>query len=395
MAQETPASLKKTENLKEGLVVGGILLLLFLFASTHQQNPGVEQQAQPQVCSDGTLYTSCSVNMPGYCENGALINKASLCGCPSGYNKEGDACRKEEACADGTKYGECSSKKPYYCMDGALVKRAAVCGCPKNAIISGESCVSVLETGPINATLSYVLRGAANSVSLVTYSGLDTYLSKLPAYSCDPVCPSGTNVSLGYINQEDQGEYLKELVENIKSRSANRDDQARIAISMVQKIPLDALVVAVNGKGRYPYEVIYDGKGSSAEKSRLLAFLLRELGYGVVLFNYEAEKHMALGIKCPAQYSYLGSGHCFVETAEPAIITDNESAHKGVAKLVSVPEIIKITSGASLDSVSEEYADALEWNRISRNSASSGGVLGAADYGKWSALVNKYGIKLS
>ncbi|MDI6602570.1 MAG: hypothetical protein QME57_00415 [Patescibacteria group bacterium] len=45
-----------------------------------------------QKCPDGTLYGQCSVNKPKYCENGNLIEKASLCGCPSGYKISDNQC---------------------------------------------------------------------------------------------------------------------------------------------------------------------------------------------------------------------------------------------------------------------------------------------------------------
>ena len=47
-----------------------------------------------QKCADGTSYSQCSFNKPKYCEEGNLINKASLCGCPSGYQKSNDECEK-------------------------------------------------------------------------------------------------------------------------------------------------------------------------------------------------------------------------------------------------------------------------------------------------------------
>lgn len=43
-------------------------------------------------CSDGTPYGECSSNKPMYCDNGKLVEKASLCGCPSGYDVYGDLC---------------------------------------------------------------------------------------------------------------------------------------------------------------------------------------------------------------------------------------------------------------------------------------------------------------
>ncbi len=35
-------------------------------------------------------------------------------------------------CPDGTPYGQCSTNKPRYCQNGALLNRCSVCGCPLN-----------------------------------------------------------------------------------------------------------------------------------------------------------------------------------------------------------------------------------------------------------------------
>jgi hypothetical protein len=57
------------------------------------QNGICIQQTQPaQKCADGTLYGQCSTNKPQYCDNGNLVNKASLCGCPSGYKISENQC---------------------------------------------------------------------------------------------------------------------------------------------------------------------------------------------------------------------------------------------------------------------------------------------------------------
>jgi len=45
-----------------------------------------------QKCTDGTLYGQCSANKPKYCGNGNLIDKASLCSCPSSYEVYNDQC---------------------------------------------------------------------------------------------------------------------------------------------------------------------------------------------------------------------------------------------------------------------------------------------------------------
>jgi len=41
---------------------------------------------QPQTCSDGTPYGECSTTKPKYCDNGNLVDRCDICGCPSGYS---------------------------------------------------------------------------------------------------------------------------------------------------------------------------------------------------------------------------------------------------------------------------------------------------------------------
>lgn len=52
----------------------------------------IQQVQQKQECADGTLYGQCSINEPQYCDNGNLVNKASLCGCSSGYKISDNQC---------------------------------------------------------------------------------------------------------------------------------------------------------------------------------------------------------------------------------------------------------------------------------------------------------------
>lgn len=103
---------------------------------------------------------------------------------------------------------------------------------------------------------------------------------------------------------------------------------------------------------------------------------------------------MAVGIKCPSQYSYRNSGYCFIEATVPSIITYAEGDYVGVGKLSSTPDIISISDGKSFDSASEEYNDAQEWNRIDKLSESSGRYLDSHNYQEWQKLVNKYRIEL-
>ena len=47
-------------------------------------------------CSDGTRYGECSTTKPKYCDNGKLVDKCSVCECPSGQQ-----CQPDGSCAEG------------------------------------------------------------------------------------------------------------------------------------------------------------------------------------------------------------------------------------------------------------------------------------------------------
>lgn len=248
-----------------------------------------------------------------------------------------------------------------------------------------DECLKKYETNPIYQRFEYVLRGKKNYITFIVYGGVNDYFERLSRPYND----------LGFLSNRIQEKYIKDFVELIKSKAPLSDDQARIAISIVQKIPYDWYAFRNDKiKNRYPYQVLYEKKGVCSEKSRLLALILKELGYGVVLFHFEPEKHMAVGIKCPIIYSYRGTGYCFIETSRTTIITNHEEEYIGVGNLYSMPEIIKISDGKSFDSVFEEYLDAKEWQRINEISKLSGNVLDFYNYNKWLSLVNKYGIEI-
>jgi len=386
--------LGKYKELKYVIVGLAILFIIYLFLNFGRINLFFGNALN---CTDGTFYNHCSKDKPLYCFNGTLIKNSTICGCPEDYRAKGDDCELIPRCSDRTVYGECSVSKPLYCLNGVLIKKASLCGCPLNEVAQGDNCVSKYETGPIEQTFSYVVKGNSDSIKFTVYAGLKNYLAGISRYYyCDPTCPSDRELELRFLDQNEQNKYLKNLVDIIKSKTSNLDEQARIAISLVQKIPYDWEGFKTNNlNNRYPYEVLYDKKGVCAEKARLLAYILREMGFGVVLFDYKTENHMAVGIKCPSQYSYKSSGFCFIEAAAPSIITYSEGDYVGVGKLSSTPDILIISDGLSFDSVSEEYNDAQEWKRLNELSKSSNGYLDSYNYYKWQTLVNKYGIELT
>jgi hypothetical protein len=243
----------------------------------------------------------------------------------------------------------------------------------------------------------YTLNEIGYSIELSIYDDVKEYLSnKKPAPS--------ENISqyyLEFLKSSIQRRYLNDLLEKIQERSKNRNDLARISISLVQRIPYDCDKVNYDlkydpyTKIRYPYEVISDNKGICCEKSLLLAFLLKELGFGVALFVFKEENHMALGIKSPEEFSFFQTGYAFIETTAPSIVTDfqlnyMESNKLGIFwhNLKSFPMIIPLCDGISFNGVYVEFCDAKEWNELNGKYRHEGGYY----FNRRLKLIRKYGF---
>lgn len=276
-------------------------------------------------------------------------------------------------CNDGTSYDGCSLIKPYYCEEGILIEKASVCGCSELATKLGDTCTSKYQISPKDISLDYVLRGEEGEIDFTVYEGMYNYLSNVSRsiyYSSDEI-PSRADFKLKNMDEEEQRELLLPLVIKIQEITGDKNDQLRIAISLVQNIDYsfsDKTTSFVGNEinySRYGYEVLYDGQGICGEKSALLAFLLREIGYSVSLFYYTQENHEALGIGCPISKSFDDTGYCFIETTGPAILSDDSIEYIGGITLDSEPQIMILSEGDSLGKDLYEYKDArtMKWLR--------------------------------
>jgi len=309
--------------------------------------------------------------------------------------------KKEKVCGDGTFYDNCSANKPYFCSEGFLVEKASVCGCPNISTKSEDSCISEYQNNSKEITLKYVLRGEENEISLVVYKGMVDYLASLPkfiTYSGNEE-PSRADFKLRNINEEKQRELLLPLLIKIQNLAKTKEDQARIAISIVQNMAFgvsEKNVSVENGLeinySRYPYEVLYDMEGVCGEKSELLVFLLKEIGYGVVLFYHQAENHEAVGIKCPAEYGLWNTSYCFIEITGPSILTNNQNRYIEGIKLVSEPEVILISEGVSLEKRMYEYRDAKRLIKIN-NLIEEKGKLNMFRFIQLKKIKERYGLE--
>lgn len=307
-------------------------------------------------------------------------------------------------CGDGTFEDYCSLKKPFFCKDLVLSEDASSCGCPDSFRFDNGSCVTNYVVSEEPKTLDYSVFGVSGEILMDFYPNVSNYLSDLPRTRIylKGETPRRDDFKLDKINDPIQRDFLMPLVVRVQNYAPNsKDDQARIAISIVQNIPYnESEFVQVFGfesglrLSRYPYQVIGESRGSCEGKSELLAFMLREMGFGVALFYYAPENHEALGIKCPIEESYMETGYCFVETTMPSPISYSEGKYLGIGgsgKLLSEPEILLISGGISLGEDLEEYEDSKTLGRLVEKIDNTG-KLNLIDKKKMDDLRLKYGL---
>jgi hypothetical protein len=300
----------------------------------------------------------------------------------------------ELICGDRTVYDVCSERKPYFCEQGILIEKASICGCFENLTIYGDTCLSEYQEEVKSINLDYILRGEEGIINFEVYEELATYLARLPRSisSVNGEIPSKKDFKLKRLDDEKQKYLLLPLVTEIQNLFENEKDQIRVAVSIVQKIPFGSSerVISIGGSeldnARYPYEVLYDEQGICGEKSELLAFILREMGYGVAFLYYPLENHETIAVKCSRWRSIDWSGYCFIETTGPSIITDDEIEYAGVGKLSSEPEVIVVFEGKSIGHWWYEFRDTRKLKRIRKGS-------GIFNEEKLENLIEKYGLE--
>jgi hypothetical protein len=238
---------------------------------------------------------------------------------------------------------------------------------------------------PKTTTYSYVYHGTRQSISFTTYGGLSDFFSKESHSYYNDFEKETINELL---ENDDQDEYLQPLIQSIQQQSNNPDDQAKIAISLVQHIPYNWNgLYSTSTDWNYPYETLYNNKGVCADKSILLAYLLNELGYDTVLFEFS--KHMAVGVKSSPSHNFYETGYTFVETTRPTILTYIPDTYYGGFTVSPNPKIIHLTGGKRSLNVDTEYRDATTMKQLE----AMGQVLDQNYYAEWLRISSYYDLQ--
>lgn len=214
-----------------------------------------------------------------------------------------------------------------------------------------NACINIYETNSKDIKLFYSL---AESLNLTVYEGVYDYLDSLSYennFISEYISENYYGDNMLFISDPIQDEYMAPLIEKIQALSPNDTDrQVFNAIKLVQKISYDYSVdTSYKYKEKWPYQVLYEQKGACAEKSVLLVYILKKLGYGSSIMVFEDASHAAVGIKCPKQFMYKDTGYCFVET------TNTFDIASGTSQLFTMnldsgakPHLIKFSEGKSL-----------------------------------------------
>jgi hypothetical protein len=243
---------------------------------------------------------------------------------------------------------------------------------------------STFNASPKSQSYYYCLDGR-KSITFTTYGGLSNYLAKEDhSYYSD----YKQEVIMELFQNSYQDEYLEPFIDEIRGLSNSPDNQAKIAISLVQHIPYKWSGLYITSTDwYYPYETLYQNQGVCCDKSVLLAYLLDQLGYDVVLFEWD--QHMAVGIRCSEKYDFQNTGYAFIETTRPTIITYVPDEYLGGFQITPSPNIIQVSEGGRILDLSEEYKDAQEYENL----VAMGTVLDQYRYSRWVEISNKYDLQ--
>ena len=237
---------------------------------------------------------------------------------------------------------------------------------------------------PKTTSFSYFIEGNRRSLSFTTFGGLSDFFSgKSHSFYYDP----DNGVIMDLLENTVQNEFMLPFIDMIRKRSVTGDDQAKIAISLVQRIPNNGnRYVRTQTDWYFPYEILHNNEGSAADKSILLAYLLNELGYETVLFEFPG--HMAVGVKSSSRYSFYDTGYAYIETTRPTIITYEPDAGYGGFSISQNPRVIHLIGGKKVLDVSTEYSDARRMKQLEQ----MGGSLNQSYRVELSKISDKYDL---
>lgn len=148
---------------------------------------------------------------------------------------------------------------------------------------------------------------------------------------------------LAFVNDSYQEPFYTDLLaalREIRDREELDDDRyLELIAAFVQSIPYETDASTIEPK--FPIVTYVDAAGDCDDKSLLLAGLLAREGYGVALFYFEEEKHMAVGAKS-AGCCYRNTSYAYIETTNRSYVGIPPAALADGSALTSDPLVIPV-----------------------------------------------------
>jgi hypothetical protein len=142
-----------------------------------------------------------------------------------------------------------------------------------------------------------------------------------------------------------QDSFYKDLTDEFHEirtlHDLNSDEYLELMAVFVQSLPYQNQNLS---SPKYPIETYHDREGDCDDKSMLLSGLLAHEGYRVVLFYFEPEQHMAVGVSC-SENGYRDTGYAYIETTRVSLVGTIPGSLAGNITLASAPLIIPIGDG--------------------------------------------------
>jgi len=149
-----------------------------------------------------------------------------------------------------------------------------------------------------------------------------------------------------FIEESHQDAFFSALLAQLRAlrdqQHLDSDRYAELLVVFVQSI--EYKTDPVNLSPKFPVETFVDKNGDCDDKTLLLAGLLSREGYDVAVLLFDAEKHVAIGIKSDG-IEYKNTGYAYVETTAPGFIgMVPDELGQGIT-LASDPQVFKIGDG--------------------------------------------------
>ena len=232
-----------------------------------------------------------------------------------------------------------------------------------------------------------VLGGKSKKYSVPLDAGVYQTIFNLADSNCQGYATLSDCHNDNIFNRPDQKAALKPLVDWLNNKIKKTDDRVRVAASLVQNIPYDYDKYNYgdhSGRAhgnRFPYETLYENAGICGEKAWLIAYLLKELGYGVATLTFSSPTHEVAGVKCPAAYSFRGTGYCFIDPNYRHMITYSGSYSEKDPYL-----IVPLSDGKTFNA-KDDFKDGQTLRRLIIE-----GISSKKNYKTNKKLMKKYGM---